>query len=412
MKDKASYIFNSAVYWSIVILPFSAAISSGLADSFIGIMGVFFLLKKVLKKERLFIPTPVNWAFAAIVLFSLLSFINSIDLRASFQGITKLLKYLLIFLVCAQEIKDIKQIRRIIVSTALAVSLVSVDSAWQLIFGKDFIRGNPLDTCVISLFRPTASFANSNVLGVYLAALAPLIAGLAIFYYRGKAKIAMLAAGLLAVAGVVLTLSRGAGLGVYLALLAIAIVKKRKTMIVILLAALLAYPLVMPKNIKKWAKEINYNPIIFMCNCDRISTYKNTLNMIAHHPFIGVGVNTFSQNYSKYKLPESGAYITGKNVYAHNIYLHLAGEIGLFGLGAFFYFLFMLFKQAITVYRNLPDEFLKTTALCLIACLIAFLINGLTETNLYYPRVTVIFWYLTGFSLALKKFTLAEKTPT
>jgi hypothetical protein len=39
----------------------------------------------------------------------------------------------------------------------------------------------------------------------------------------------------------------------------------------------------------------------------------------------------------------------------------------------------------------------------LIACLIAFLVNGLTETSLYYPRVVMIFWYLIGISLSLNR---------
>jgi O-antigen ligase len=161
----------------------------------------------------------------------------------------------------------------------------------------------------------------------------------------------------------------------------------------------------MPKNIKQWAKEVNYNPLVFMCNEDRISIYNNTINMIKHHPFIGIGVNTFSKNYGKYKTESAEKYAhTPDTIYAHNIYLQMAGEIGLLGLFAFLWFLIQIFRRGFRTYWTLKEDYLKTISLSLIACLVAFLVNGLTETSLYYARVVMIFWYLIGVSLALPRF--------
>jgi hypothetical protein len=87
----------------------------------------------------------------------------------------------------------------------------------------------------------------------------------------------------------------------------------------------------------------------------------------------------------------------------------MAGEIGLSGLGIFFWFLFRLFKKSIFIYKGLTDKYYKILSLSITACLIAFLINGLTETSLYYSRVAMIFWYLIGFALSLTKFTLPVK---
>jgi putative inorganic carbon (HCO3(-)) transporter len=134
--------------------------------------------------------------------------------------------------------------------------------------------------------------------------------------------------------------------------------------------------------------------------------------MISHHPLVGVGVNTFTRNYLKYKLPEPENAKTSDAIYAHNNFLHMAGEIGLLGLGCFLWILFNLFKTGIWLYQNLKEEYLKIVAISLIACFIAFLINGLTETSLYYSRVAMIFWYLIGLSLALIKFSDGHKTGT
>jgi len=62
-----------------------------------------------------------------------------------------------------------------------------------------------------------------------------------------------------------------------------------------------------------------------------------------------------------------------------------------------------VFRKVFGASRGLSDEYLKISALSLIACLIAFLVNGLTETNLYYSRVAMIFWFLIGVGLSLNR---------
>lgn len=81
----------------------------------------------------------------------------------------------------------------------------------------------------------------------------------------------------------------------------------------------------------------------------------------------------------------------------------MAGEIGLLGLAAFIWLVFVLFKLIKDTLRKLTDAYLRIILLSLAASLIAFLINGLTETSLYYGRVSMIFWYLAGFAISFKK---------
>jgi O-antigen ligase len=307
-------------------------------------------------------------------------------------------------LICAEEVRDKKHIKYIVFSIAAGAFLSSYDGLWQVIFGKDFIQGHA--TIInIGIVRATAAFPNANVFGVYLSAIAPLIIGLALFYYKGAKKILMLIVALLATFGIVLTFSRGTALALYLSVLFLSFMRKSKIISVALIILLLVSPFVMPQSIKKWAKEVNYNPVRFMLNDDRISIYKNALNMIKHHPVIGVGVNTFSKNYQTYKLPEPDWAKTVGSLYAHNHFLQMAGEIGLLGLAVFLWLLYRLFKANFRIYSGLKDEYLKVVSVSLVACFIAFLTNGLTETSLYYSRVAMIFWYLIGVTLSLQNLT-------
>lgn len=395
------------IYWSIVGIPFSIAIAPAITYTLIGFMFSSFLLKKIIKKEKLFIHTPINLPFLCLALISVISFRNSIDYIASFRGIARFIQNAFLFLVCAEEVKNRRHINKIILSIILGATLASIDGIWQIIFGKDFIRGHTY-ILNIGLKRATAAFPNANVFGIYLGAITPLVIGMSLYYFKKKVKFIMLVISLLVTVGLIFTFSRGAALAFYTAVLFIAICRKDKFIVSLLLVFLFTFPLIVPRNIKDWAKSVDYNPIVFMLNADRISIYSNTLNMIRHHPLIGVGVNTFCKNYAKYKLPEAKGAESGDSVYAHNSYLHMAGEIGLLGLGIFICLLFRLFKQAAITYRSLKDEYYKLISLFTTACLIAFLINGLTETNLYYARVAMIFWYMIGFSLSLVKFGNAD----
>ena len=163
-------------------------------------------------------------------------------------------------------------------------------------------------------------------------------------------------------------------------------------------------PFILPKSVKEWAKQVEYNPLRFMCNDDRIAVYLHSLNMIKAHPVIGVGANTFMKSYKKYKtFPEYRGIVTLEEMKAHNNFLHMSGEIGLAGLLAFFWFLWRLFRDTGRVYGRIKDNYFEIVSFSLTACLIAFLVNGLTESSLYYSAVAVTFWFIAGMASGVKR---------
>ncbi|MCX5706025.1 MAG: O-antigen ligase family protein [Candidatus Omnitrophica bacterium] len=409
-KGQLLSIFDSMVYWLIVLLPFSVAIAPGFANTVIGFMIFGFVVKKVILRQRLIYLNQANLAFLFIFLAAILSFKNTVSIDTSFTGILKLLKAFFIFVVCTEEIRDKEHIKKIVFSIIFAASLLSFDAIWQLLLGKDFIHGNPSrrESSTL-LLRATGSFPGPNALGIFLSCIVPLIVGLTLFYFRNKRRIIMLFVSLLVIAGLYLTYSRGALIGFFIAFLFLAIMKRNKVIIGALIASVIIFPFVAPKNMKGWLAVAKTNPLIFFLNDDRITAYKNTFNMIVHYPFVGVGVNTYSKVYAKYKLAEAEKMgPTPDSFYAHNNFLQMTGETGLLGLAAFLWFLFVLFKKNFSVFKGIKDEYLKIVSLSLIGCLIAFLINGLTETSLYNARVAMIFWFLTGFSLAISRIREAD----
>lgn len=396
-------IIEKINYWTIILLPFSVAISPGIANTVIGMMIGSFLIVKIIKREKLCGFSLPLMIFGVFMLIGVFSFINSVDRIDSLRGMFKLLKFLMIFLVCSQSIKDRQHFERIAISAACAISLIGIDALWQIFSGKDFIRGNSLNGN-IGLARATASFPGCNAMGIYLTALTTLVAGLALFSSQLKERIFFTLTALVGSLGMYLSLSRGAAAGFFVSVLFLSLVRKNKIIIMGLILLLIVYPFVMPKNIKDWAKSVNYNPLVMMTDNVRLSIYQNTAHMISQHPLIGVGINTFTRNYGKYKVAAVEEQTkTPDTIYAHNSFLQMAGEVGLLGLGTFLIFLFFVLRESWRAFKRIGQPFLKAFSIAVFAAIIAYLVNGLTETSLYHSRLVVIFWFLIGLALALGK---------
>jgi len=87
-------------------------------------------------------------------------------------------------------------------------------------------------------------------------------------------------------------------------------------------------------------------------NAQRIEIWKKSLVSIADHPLLGVGIGNYPVVLSQdIKLSKAGSS-------AHNIYLHVAAEMGVFALIALCAFLFELFK---IIYRKFIDSKADTT---------------------------------------------------
>ena len=410
VKTNISRFFDNAIYWLIILLPFSMAIAPAPMNVLMGLLLASFLAKKMLKKEWVFTRSALNIPLLLFFIITCVSAFNSICLRDTIKGgILRLLQYILVFTIVRDEVRDKVHLKKILAFMSLGAILVSCDAVFQVAAGKDFIRGyKPILN--LDLVRATASFKDANILGIYLSALAPILIGMTLYYFKGGKKIAMCFLSLFVLAAIALTYSRPTLLAIYIVLFFFGFIRKSKSLIVVLTLFTIASPFLLPQSVKNWAKDVEYNPLRFMCNDDRIAVYRNSLLMIKAHPIIGAGANTFMKSYRYYKeFPEYRNIVTLDEMKAHNNFLHMAGEIGLTGLAFFVWFLYRLFKEAKSIYNSAEDQYLKIVSLSLTACLIAFLVNGLTESSLYYSVVAGLFWYISGLTVSLKKFAYGHK---
>lgn len=409
MTDKLVNFLNQAIAWLICLIVFFVAIAPAPVNVFIGLLIFCYLLKTFLSRENLFTGTALNLPLLIFFAITCISLFGTVSLKDSIRGgVLRLLQNILLFFVLVKEIRDVRQIKRIVFFIALGIILTFFDSIWQLATGRDFIRHYEL-VVNIGLRRVTAAFKDSNTLGIYLSAFSGIVFGAALFRERIRTGLFMSLVSLALLVCVLLTYSRPTLLAIYAVCLFLSIAGKRKALLVVLLILAVLSPFVMPHSVKEWAKTQGYNPLRLMCNDDRIAVYRNTLRMIQAHPVKGVGANTFMKNYAKYREKvEYRGVVTKDHMFAHNNFLHMAGEIGLIGLAVFIWLIIRLFRQIASICRRLQDKYLKGVLVSVSSCLMAFLLNGLTESSLYYSRVVFLFWLLAGFALAFENFIKHE----
>lgn len=398
-------------YFFIISLPLLISFSFAAVNISLGFALFFFLLAKILNKDYSINKSALTIPFLLFFAVSALSMINSDYLSTSLGGLSKLLKYFLIIIMVIETFDSRKRLRNGVNFIAAGLFLSCANGLYQLVFGRDFFRNIPV-VIDIGVPRATSSFPDANVFGLYLILTIPVILSASLYLFRrpGAKRVFYEIISIISLFCLYFTFSRGSAIGLFVGLILIAIIKRDKILIFFLSLLIVISPLLLPKIVFEWAGQ-THSVLEFLVNADRINIYKSSLNMIKDHPIIGVGLNTFSKNYKKYKILETNAtsyghWMTSDTIYAHNSFLHMAGETGLLSLICFFYLIFVVIRTWAKFYKSsyldAADE-LKILSLGFLAALAAFLVNGLTETNLYYPKISWLFWYSIAMIFALAR---------
>ncbi len=130
----------------------------------------------------------------------------------------------------------------------------------------------------------------------------------------------------------------------------------------------------------------------------RLEIWQDVVRMIQERPLFGHGINTFMSIFQEYfPLAKHGP------TYAHNCYLQIAAETGLFGLVTFSFIIARIFQS---YFKNprvlaLEDETLKWISIGLISGIFGFLVHSFFDTHFYTLQHSSLFWYMVGLLVAI-----------
>jgi O-antigen ligase len=401
--DWASY-FGAAL--AIILFPFFIAHT----NVALGICIFFYLLKKIVGSRWDVSSSAISIFLPLFFIYSIFSVFNSINLKASTEGLQKLIKYFFLILAFMETARNEIRLKGLAWCIVISALLVSLDGVMQFTNGRDWVRGfpsmisAPLDGAGANFIRLTASFHNPQSFALFLIVAIPLLVSLLRYagYSIGKRLLIFLTSAL-SVFCFMFTYSRGCAIA-FLSVTFFFIVLKRDKIIALALLLIFLFALIFfASSPLQWVAS-RPSPVGLLYDSSRLLHWKTAINMIKSHPFIGVGINTFVGNYEKYK--SSGD--TFVNWYAHNAFLQLAAEVGLVG---FAFFAGMIFFASRTWWRSYCRESsteLKAISLGLFGGLLGLIVSGFWESFLQYSNPAVSFWIILALVMCVSSLRRAD----
>ncbi|MGN1001947.1 MAG: O-antigen ligase family protein [Oscillospiraceae bacterium] len=357
-----------------------------------------FFVSGTRKKELRLEPAHMGFWPILFFLISCASLLWSryfdLSLRFVFFHITCLLVVLV--LVSAVERED--QLYDMAVLCAFGLCVCGAYAVYQRIIGVevdellvDVSVNADLPGRVYSFFENANSYAN---LLVYFT---PLMFGLCFYAKNVPHRILFGAAFLLSCAGLLMTFSRGGWLALAVAAFVLALFLCPRWVPFFIILVLLSVPL--------WPSSILTRILAIFGGDTSIGSrgiiYSETAGLISDHPILGVGLGTAAyQAAARAAGAYTDSFIFG---HAHNIYMEIWAESGVFALIAFLLAMFFPVRDGVRAARGAASKRLRVITASCLSGVIGALVFGITDYAWSYPRIMVLFWFLFAMLCAANK---------
>ena len=387
MKDAKVYrFFSLSVEYGFYGLLFSLPISVALVESFACLLLFGFIGRKIIKPDFKYLKFRPNIFLLFLLLFSAISMFNSghylsKSLNALFG---KWVQYLGICIIVQDIVSDKKIFKRGMLVFLLGALLAVFSGLSQYFFEVEFLRHKSIAVTNMGMRAITSSFAHYNGFGAYLVVVLSLLFSLLLSKLSRFKTYSLTIVTMLSIVAIFFTLSRGSWIALIVSFILLAILARSnfKRLVPILLLIIVMFLL-----------PVFRGRLLFIFkeggDSDRFRYWLAAWKMINEHPFFGMGVGTFMANFSKF-LPDSNI------SYAHNCYLQIWAETGIFSLISFMVFIFSLVYLSIKKFFAAQDFLL----LGLLIGMVGFLVHSFFEVNFYSVQLAVLFWAWVGLVIS------------
>jgi hypothetical protein len=408
----------------ICLLPFAAlpvpniGFSPTLLDLILLVLLFSWLFRVARKKQQRFISSPLALPIVTFMALACASFVVGLSFASLTTNLLRhfvelLLSIFTYFLVInnVRTQKHLEQIVTVIILAGLAASFIGIvlyflpqDQTIRLLSALRILR-YPAGSSVLRFveenpdlpLRATSTSIDPNVLGgllvVVMGITAPQLLApnpLPLFgqWWRWRGVnwlvLPVLTVMLLCL---LLTFSRGALAGLGVGLVALALLRYRKLLALILLVGVLI--LVLPQTqwyVQRFLEGLRGEDLATQM---RFGEWKDALILISRHPWIGVGFAG---------APDIDTYIG-----VSSVYLLMAEEMGLAGLGVFLLIVMLTIGRILKWLKVLADNpRLEAILLGVLTALVGALFSGILDHyffNINFQHAVTLFWLCVGLSI-------------
>lgn len=374
---------------------------------------IFWLYEIIYKKQKVFFPKS-NWFALAFLAWSALSLINAPMLSYGFFDLIRMFKFYLLYLYIANNVRNGSSARTLINFLFIGLIFQGLICLYQFItqdishiFGNLFGAQDLYSEEAVSRFaeyfavspgsdirRASGTVGSHNGQAQYFELLLPI--ALLLWFTATKFRhialnFSSFALGLL---GLIVTFSRGGGVGLSAGILSalllakiLRVISNRKFMLAIMLA-LCASVVLAPKFYHFLASRPEASMARF--HLDKVG-----IDMIRDHPILGVGLNNHLNVKPDYD-PESYEFPTP----VHNHYIFVASEVGIPGL---VFFLGLLIQSCVLAFKaaRLSDVYSAALAIGILGAFVAISTHNLADHLNYQANLTLL-WLYAGLAASLE----------
>lgn len=232
------------------------------------------------------------------------------------------------------------------------------------------------------VFRVGGTLGNPNYLGGYIASVLPLAFGLNLAKLGRGARLFMAGVFFLGMVALILSFSRSAWIGGALACIGVfawLVSRGRKRLqpvpVLVTVAALSVILIFGMPVIKARMFEDDKGSTV-----SRLAQFRSATSMVAAHPFIGIGLNNYDATKDLYETYVENQDERGKVNRVHDVFLLLASETGLPGVGFFIMFLWTVTSEGWKKILVCKDELICLILLGMVFGLFARVLHDAMHT--------------------------------
>lgn len=423
------------LYILIFVIPFTLqyrvgrALAAGTDDIFLLFLIFSWLANRARTKEKIFIPTPLNWPF---ILFFVIGAISLIQLPSRFPqswialGVLHLLRffeYVFIYFIVVSCIKELPQVRKFTIAFFINVGVVAAIQIAQNIIGGELAPGTFVAKNTIVHYG-VSTFGSNAILGGFYCFALSIALGLIVTTRSLRMRAILIIFSVIISFTLFNTFSRAAYVGIIAGIFVVAVLKERR-IFVLFLAVLILSPIFMQTSVLERiamtfpkTSHIRFEPSSQFNIVEgryahtmeappsagldpsaqiRLVIWKRALEIFVRNPISGVGW-------------WGGRYILRTE--AHSQYWTYLIEIGIFGFAIFLWLMIRMFKISLWVKDNTDDDFMEGLGLGYIAGLFGILMTCFFSESLEAFRLLGPLWFMTGLMASAQNILLSQKMPS
>ncbi|MEW5944927.1 MAG: O-antigen ligase family protein [bacterium] len=355
------------------------------SDVFLIILTAVWFTRMVLRKGYGFRSTFLDRHIFIFTLLSVLAVVNSPSFSAGFKEVVQTVEYLVFsYYLFASAVRSREQIAALMQALVMSAVFTSVCGVYQY-----FEQGG-------GDYRVTSTFGHFNAYGAYLAMTTMVTFNLFLSEEERGARTWLAAALTCQLVALMMTFSRGAWIGVIVAIVISAQFRGMVQFVrlftaMVVLAIFLS--LVLPSQFVGRAASIT--DFSDPASENRIRQYKIAYETIVRRPLLGIGIGSI-EGYALSEYQEMGVGAV------HNLFLMIGAERGLPAMFALMFFFGSFFINGARRIGETGERFLFTAYLALYSGIAAYFFINMTAYQLVRGLGIMFGMYLGLFQAAMK----------